>query len=386
MKWRDYVDIRVSGRDLYTFVNALRVSPAACGEQVCIGEEFRGRILRRDLKTVEQLAADFSMHLEVRELRTVMGRARKFRLRFGLAVGLLLGAALIFWQSNVVETVEIHGNVLADEQVIRSILAEEGIVRGKWIGDIDMLRVERRIQTSIHEVAWAGMRRTGNRLVIEISEARDNVPMLHERNPSNIVASHDAQIVDVTVHSGVLYHLIGDGVAKGELLVSGVRTDEYGKTTFLHANGSIIGRYTREAELTAYFTQRQTVPTGRSFRKKWLRFFSLRLPLTAGTPDFAEYKVSEQEMPLQFLGFTLPCSIMTATCEETKTSETCLTEEQATLAVNTDIVRYEKNILTDVTILSRDVTYEITQDGVTAHLRYQVEGEIGMQSEILLMH
>lgn len=386
MKWRDYVDIRVTGRDLYAFVNALRISPVACGEQVCIGKEFRGRILRRDIKTVEQLAADLSLQLNVCEIHTVMGRILKFRLRFGIILGLLLGAAIIFWQSNVVETIEIHGNVQTDERLIRAVLEEEGVVRGKWIGDIDMLHIERSLQRSIHEVAWAGMRRTGNRLVIEISEARDNLPMLHERTPSNIIAAHDAQIVGITVHSGMLCHLMGDGVVKGELLVSGVRTDEDGKSTFLHANGSIIGRYTREAELTTYISQSETLPTGRVHQKKWLRFFSLKLPLTPGTASFAECRTRQHEVPLAFLGFTLPCSLILETSEETATTETVLTEEQALLTVNADIVRFEKNLLNDVTILSRDVEYEITPESVTAHLRYQVEGEIGQQSEILLLH
>lgn len=379
---QDYCDIRVFGRNPYPFVNALRESPIACGEQCCAGEVFSGRIHRRDLEAVRTLAARFRMEVDVKEVHSLGGKLRKFRLRYGLLAGLLLGAMLIFYQSNVVETVEIQGAATVDVQKIEAVLAEEGVSRGTWIGNIDLYRCEQRIFTSFREVAWVGLRHTGNRLVVEIAEVKPKTDYLYERMPSNIVSRYDAQITGICMRSGNLRHRLGDGVAKGELLVSGVRTDDSGKSAFVHSNADITGIFTRQAELSEYLDQTETRPTGRTFLRKRLRIFGCRLPLTAGKADFPESRTHTTETPLCFLGFILPCSIEQELTEELETTESTRSADDARLQLNADIVRFEKNLLHDVTILDREIRYRTDAEAVTAELTYRLEGEIGMQSEI----
>lgn len=385
MDLHEYCDFCVSGRNPYPFINALRESHVICTQQRCIRDAFYGRVLRRDLRELERIAQDCRMELTIRERRSLLQKLQRFRFRFGLPAGLILGAALILRQSNVVETIEIQGNTDVDARVILAVLEEEGVRRGTWIPEIDLLHCENRLRTSVPEIAWAGLRRTGNRIVVQIAEERDHVPMLQERVPSNILAQYDAQITGMTVHAGTSMHLAGDGVAKGDLLVSGVRTDDHGHTTFLHSNAVITGIYTREAELTQYLRREDTIPTGRIFQKRTLRIFGLMLPLTPGTHDFASFRTSHAETPVCFLQFTLPCAILCDTFTETVTQETILSADDAKQRLNADIVRFEKNLLRDVTILDREVSYQTEDDSITAHLRYKVEGEIGTQSEIYMI-
>lgn len=385
MQWREYCEIRVSGHDLYRFVNALRQSPSACWEQRVAGNIFCGKVLRRDITAVRAIAAEYGMQIESRERRSVLGKLRRYRLRFGLLIGVLAGAAIIFWQSNIVETIEIQGTQTVDPQTLTAILEQEGVHRGTWIGSIDVLRCESRLTASDERIAWAGIHHTGNRLIVRISESRLNIPMLRERVPCNIIAARDAQITHVTVREGTLCHLIGDGVTKGSLLVSGVLSDEYGHTFYHHANADITGIYTQEAELTEYFELTQTVPTGRSFTRKWFRLFGLKLPLTPGRADYAECKILTSETPLDFLGFRLPCSILREYSQETVTSDQIRGEAETMLGLNAQIVRYEQYVLRDVTILERNIVYDTSESGITAHLSYRVEGEIGTPSEIYVI-
>ena len=334
---------------------------------------------------MRELAERRGLCLRAQTFHRGIGKVWLFRRRFGLLLGLLLAAGVIFYQSNVVETIEITGAQTADERVILALLEDEGIRRGTWIGDIDMFRAEQRVRTSLPEVAWAGMHRIGNRIVLDISEFRQNVPMLHERIPCNILAAHDAQITGAEVYSGAFCHRIGDGVRKGELLVSGVRTEESGKSVFLHANAHITGIFTQEAELSVYTSQTVQHPTGRRFTRRLLRVFGLRIPLTAGRAPFAAARTRNAEIPLVFAGFTLPCSILTETAEELETQDITLTPEEGRLALNGEIVRYEKNLLSGVKILARDIGYAETDGCMTAHLTYRLEGEIGETSEIFML-
>ena len=97
------------------------------------------------------------------------------------------------------------------------------------------------------------------------------------------------------------------------------------------------------------------------------------------------FQVTHADTPVCFLQFRLPCSVLCDTYAETNTEEIVQTEDEARLALHADIVRFEKNLLQDVTILDREITYRTTENSLTANLRYTVEGEIGEQSEIFLI-
>ncbi len=384
MNFREYCDIEASGGNPYPFINAIRQSSIACGSQHCRGSVFCCRIAQSDLAEFREIADRCRMQLQIRRKRSVLGTLRRYRARLGLAAGILLGTALLFYQSNVVETIELQGNTTVADSVILSILDAEGIHRGVWIPDIDMLHCERRLRAAVPDLAWVGIRHTGNRLVVEVTEVKHAPELLHERTPCNIIAAENAQITGVRVYCGHLERLIGDGVAKGDLLVSGMYTDERGQMSYHHAIASVTGIYEREAELAEPFTVTETVPTGNVVRQKWLRIFGLKLPLTFRQPDFAESTEAETETPFSFLGMTLPCGILQRTVTETVTTETARTEEEVRLALHAAVVRYEKNLLSDVTILDRTLDYIPGEDGITCRLHYRVEGEIGAVSDFYI--
>lgn len=384
MKIREYCDVSAKGRNPYPFINAIRQSDILCGEQHCKGEEFRCRILWSDAETLRRLAEEFHIEVHFQKKRSLIGMFRRYRLRFGILVGVLIGAGLIFYQSNIVETIEIQGNQAVYESVILSVLEQEGLHRGVWIPDIDLTHCERSVRAVIPEIAWCGIRIKGNHLTVQVTEITPQTPMLYERTPCNIVSLYDAQITDVKVYNGHLQRLIGDGVAAGEMLVSGVFQDKFGKTAYHHAIASITGIYTKEAELTEYFEVTENQYTGNSFRQRWLRIFGLHIPLTLGKPDFADFTETERETPLSLFSHTLPCGIVHRVTTERKTTHFTRSEEETMLALNAAIVRYEKNILSDVTILARTTDYIQTDEGITCRVWYQVEGEIGTESDIFI--
>lgn len=384
MKIREYCDVSAKGRNPYPFINAIRQSAIICGNQHCEGEVFRCRILQSDCEELKKLAADYHMELILHKKRSVIGFIRKYSLRLGILAGILIGTGLIFYESNIVETIEIQGNEGVYSSVILGVLENEGIAKGTWIPDIDMTHCERRVRASIPEIAWCGIRHTGNRLVVEVTEITPRTDILYERTPCNIVASCDAQITGIRIYNGHLQRLLGDGVAKGDLIVSGIFQDKNGRTTFHHAIASVTGIYTKEVELTEYYEVSESVSTGRSFRQRWLRIFGLRVPMTLGFPDFAEFTEIKSDIPFSFLSHTLPCGIQQCTTIEQQTTTIHRSEEEVKLALNASIVRYEKNILSDVTILDRTIEYSQTEEGITCHLTYRVEGEIGTESDIFI--
>lgn len=383
MTIREFCDVRADGRTPYPLINAIRQSSITCTDQYCKGEVFYCRILRRDLPELQKLAAMHHMHLEIREPKSILRKCRQYQFRFGLPLGMILGFCILFYYSNIIVTIEIQGNSLVSESVILSLLEQENVRIGCWITDIDMDYCETILRVQIPEISWAGIRHNGNKLIVEVTEETPQTEMLHERTPCHVISRYDAQITNVEVYNGQLQCLIGDGIAKGDVIVSGIITDEEGQTHFRHAYAKITGIYQQESEFTESFVISQTTQTGKSTCQKWFRLFNLEIPLQFYHPDYIESEITEQYTAFQFLGRELPCGIFKRVTSETKTSITERSEQELQLALNSAVVRYEKNFLADTEILDRKLEFETTSEQITCHVIYTVKGEIGMTAEFL---
>ena len=386
MKIREFCDIQAEGRNLYPFVNAVRNSMIACGNQYCKSNIFYCRIAKKDLSELKELAKMHHMKLTVNYQPSLLGKLKKYKFRFGILLGILLSIAVIFYYSNTVAVIEIQGAETVKESVILALLAQEGVTTGTWMTDIDMNHCETLLRLKIPEVAWAGIRNTGNRLVVQITEETPHIPMVQERTPCHIVSKYNAQITDVRVYNGQLLRLIGDGVSAGEILISGEIQNENQPVRYCHALGSVTGIYTQKTELTEYFTSRQTTHTGKRITQKWFQLFNLKIPLQLNKPDFQEFTVKEFYTPYQFSGHTLPAGIFRRITTEKHTAVTQRSEEEVLSSLNADIVRYEKNFLSEnIEILSCQKNYLTDENGITCYLTYTLKGEIGMISEFYLM-
>ncbi|MDE6730439.1 MAG: sporulation protein YqfD, partial [Oscillospiraceae bacterium] len=244
---------------------------------------------------------------------------------------------------------------------------------------------ETMLRIQIPEISWAGMRHHGSKLVVEVTEETPQVEMLRERLPCHIIARYDAQITNVEVYSGQLQCLIGDGVAKGDIIVNGLIIDpETNQQYYRHAYAKITGIYHQETDFTEPFLTSRTELTGNSVRQKWFRLFNLQIPLQFIHPDYAESQSTERDVSFQLLGKELPCGMLQKITSETQTSITERSEEEVRLALNSDLVRYEKNFLADTEILDRKLEFQTTPEGMQCHAVYTVKGEIGITSEFFI--
>ena len=383
---REYCCVRASGRSPYPLINAIRNSSISCMEQSCKGEVFSCQILKSDLPQFQKLAEFHHMHLEIQEQeRALFRKLKRYRFRFGIPLGMILSAGILFYYSNTVTNIEIQGNSVVQDSVILAMLEEQNVRPGTWITEIDMNHCETLLRIQIPEISWAGIRHHGSKLVVEVTEETPQVEMLQERTPCHIIARYDAQITNVEVYSGQLLCLIGDGVAKGDIIVNGSITDpETNQHYYRHSYAKITGIYQQETDFTEPFLTSRTELTGNSVRQKWFRLFNLRIPLQFIHPDYSEFQSAERDTAFQFLSRELPCGIFQKTTSETQTSVTERSEEEVRLALNSDLVRYEKNFLADTEILDRKLEFQTTPDGIQCHAVYTVKGEIGMTSEFFI--
>lgn len=381
---RGCVKINVSGNNLYRFINELHSRRIKVFRQYVKGGKLSAEIYRHDLTAVEETAEKYKLELSSFEYNTLSGEVIRRKKRIGLVIGavLILGASLYF--SSVIVTIDIQGNETVSDEVILSALAELGIKEGTQFGQINYIWSENQLQLMVDKIAWAGMHRTGHRLVVEVTEMTEKPEMLNEHLPCNVLSAYDAEIVSVSVLDGQLMHIVGDYVFSGDMLISGVTSDGTGHTTLHHAMGEIIGIYNSSVEFSGDFTKERLVSTGKSEKRRKLKFFSLEIPLYLGRNKYEYSETQTAEKPLVIFGKKLPISFKTTEYSEFERTETACDEETLREELMEKVYLYEKNFLSKCEILERNITENKNADTMTFTVEYRLKGNICVSKEILI--
>ncbi|WP_297960039.1 sporulation protein YqfD [uncultured Ruminococcus sp.] len=385
MRMKRRLLITAKGRELNRFVNMIHLSGTECKGQYCRGEVFRGDILRRDMKKLEAIAKECGVELKAAESDSLFARIFRYRRRTGLMAGAAAAAAAVLLMSQMLTTIDIQGNSAVSDEIIIAALDQLGVKEGSFLPCTDLRSCEKQLPFLIDEVAWAGIRRTGNSIVVQIREAEPEPDMLRTRIPCNLIADRDAEITSVHVRSGELIHIVGDYVPKGTLLVSAVTESDFGHTYVYHAMGEIRGKYTESVSFSAPFRCEETSPTGRTDTHRRLELFSLRIPLFLGRNRYGSSTETVSEKKLRLFGRELPIGI-----ERRDIAETCLTEKEYSEEELKDklmerVYLYEKNFLSDDTvILGRDIRTENSGGVLTLTVNYELEGVISQPREVFI--
>ena len=209
--------------------------------------------------------------------------------------------------------------------------------------------------------------------------------MLRERVPCNVVAAKSAKITEVTVYDGMLMKKVGDYAMEGEMLISGVISDDTGHTTVHHAMGVIKGEYEQVFETSGNFTDTRKTETGNVKNKKWLKLFTLEIPLFFGRSKFETSDVTESRRDFRLFGKYIPIGVLTKKETETARKEVTLSEEELKKNLMEKVYLYEKNFLSEsdgVEIISRNIAETVTETGISIKVNYTLSGNICRQSDI----
>ena len=266
---------------------------------------------------------------------------------------------LVFYLSNTVLRIEVYGNESISDERVKSILADYGIKIGAFIPSLDLRDSEQRIITAFDSFSWIGIRSSGCRILVDISELTEKPEMIPISTPCNVVAACDAQIVDIrNVHLGMLIPMLYDGVRKGDILISGTIDGKLDHDYFVHAMGEIIGRYDREVTFEQSYVD-SVINYGTEKTKKSLYLFGLKIPLYLNKEEKFEYEYSEEIKYARLFNLELPVGIVEADLKPYTVDEIEYSPEQAKIILESKISVYEKNFIKDkdITVVGKEIEF-----------------------------
>lgn len=382
---RGIVDFEAVAAEPETFLNILKQSSAAVSDVKYKNGKLSGKIYNSDLPQITALAEKNGVLFSIVGKRGSIFTIRKYRLRIGLAIGLFLAFAMVFYLSNIVMSIEIYGNETITDKQAEAILNDCGIRIGTFIPCIDLREIERQVVSSTENIAWIGIRSSGCIIQAEISEISSPPEMVPKNTPCNVVSSRDAQIVDIKgVYLGMLVPMLYDGVKKGDILVSGTVENGKGGVYFVHAMGEIIGRYNEKVTFSQPFSDEITDHKG-TVTRKYLNFFGAKIPLFVGRNDLENYEYDETSSYFQILNIKLPIGTTTAEYKLFDKEEVRYTPEKAKQILEDKIRLYEMNFYDgeDITIVDKEVFFSENDKGMSVTVKYTIEGDIGVTKEIM---
>ena len=175
--------------------------------------------------------------------------------RFGLLIGGVLFAVLLWVSTLFVWRVDIVGSEKLSREQTRAELSEMGVKVGAFISDIDRVAAINRFLTEHPEISWAALNFKGTTAVLVLRETEEK-PDVEEKEDTKLwVAAEDGVVRSVLVHEGTALIKAGAPVKKGDLLISGLISGSGMQITdtpilkMSGAVGSVKADVTRSAEV-----------------------------------------------------------------------------------------------------------------------------------------
>ncbi len=250
LRWlRGYVIFTAVGKFTARLINLAMVSNITIINPVGEKGKLTAQVTIADYKELCKLRKKAMVQLKIVKKAGLPFVLYKNRNRKGLAVGAVLFILINHILSMFLWTIDINGVNTVSRYEIQQCLSDNGIYVGALKSNIDVGKSERDFSLQLGKVGWMSVNIMGNTATVEISESYD-IPQILDESPCNLKAVKTGQIIKMDVRQGKNAVNLGDGVAKGQLLVSGiVEVADTGKFSFVHSDGEIYAGVTSESKI-----------------------------------------------------------------------------------------------------------------------------------------
>lgn len=236
---RGYVDFEAKGKFPERFlnltvrngINIWNTVPNESGLSSCMNVY--------DYKKIRKTAKKARVKCKVTSRHGLPFAVNKYKSRSGLFFGAVLSLVLIIFLSNFVWAINVQKTDFVSQQRVYSVLKDNGLYDGVWIWKLDTGKIERQTALTLKDIGWMSINITGTTARVEIKQKVDKPKLDENKTPCNLKASQDGVITKLNVKCGETKVLKGSGVAKGQLLVSGILDTKMQTINCVRSKGEI---------------------------------------------------------------------------------------------------------------------------------------------------
>lgn len=271
-----------------------------------------------------------TLTLQVVQRQGIRFFLHRYRRRKGMALGLFCSVLFLFAMQNFIWDIEVHGNQTVSDQAILETLKELKLDIGTPKDQIKSNQLAQRLVLRHPEMAWAAVNVLDCRVVIELQERVYPPEPVEKDQPANVIAQEEGVILSTHVKGGKAVVKKGDGVAKGDLLITGLLEDSYGRMVVRHGWGEVIARVEQTVTVEVPLEQTFWKPAKGSVCSRWLQVLGVRLPLSLPFwPWKGAVSETQTQRPVMLGELELPLTIHETILTPLEPETIRLTEQEA---------------------------------------------------------
>lgn len=379
---RGYVSFAVRGRYPERFINICLSRGVRLWNVSRKEEEFSACMYRGDYLRIRRLAKSSGVRLSLISKSGLPDFLFRYRGRAGIVLGACAFIISVFIMSQFIWSIDVTGLGTLSETEVREALRAEGLYIGAFKPSMDYQAISRAVMLKRREIGWIAVNVTGSYASVEIKEEAQPPKVEDKSAPCNVKAKADGLILTVEAHEGETVITEGSGVISGQLLVSGVMTDELGGVRLVHASARVIAETAAEAAFSLPDSITVMKPDGESTERKAFDILGLRAPYcfgSVGSPYSVSRTVCESPRPL---GTTLPIGLVTERVSSLQKRDISLDENSAKELLIKQSELYEIFALADRTVTGRSYSLTRGEGGYTLRVTYTCVGDIACSEPI----
>lgn len=276
--------------------------------------ELSAQVAVSDYKNLCKLRKKARVKLKITKKTGLPFILYRNRNRGGLIAGFALFLAMINILSMFVWSIDIQGQNTVSTQRLKTVLAENGLYIGAYKNNYNIQSLERDISLSLGQVGWFTVNLMGSTAYVSLSESIDKPKIDKNDNPCNLKAKESGQIVKIEVSKGSNAVKVGDGVAKGQMLVSGIVEDEEKNKVYIaHSEGKVFAEVRREQEIAIEKKRSIDLPEEETIKRSGIEIMGFFIPASLKNIPNNQYNTTVTNSSLTVNGTSLPINIIEET-------------------------------------------------------------------------
>ena len=347
---------------------------------------FSAKAKTADIKYIRQIAEKSMCDLHIINEHGFLHILKKYKNRFGLIIGFILWSIAIKYLTGFVWNINITVPPMINEFEIRRELRELGFYEGARLDSFDADIIKNDIFTQDDRISWITINIVGTEAEVNVSQNLAlNIDNKQKIPASNIISSADGTITRMEIQKGYSAVKIGDGIRKGQLLVSGVKEYTDGSSAIFDSNAKIYAKTFRTVTMSIpkSFESLEKLPD--TLTKNDINIMGLTLPLTLHGNPKGDYIKNTSSYQIDILGHGIPVYILSETWQKYKKQPVHLTDKQAETLLKNKLKLYEIFMLysaNKATILNKNLKFSQNKTDYILTAEYSIEEDIAQKSII----
>ncbi len=298
--FKGYVIIRVEGLTLERLLNlsaAHNIYLWDIKRQNNIVLEMKSTV--RGFKELREIVKKVGCRVEIKEKIGFPFVIMRLRERKMLVTGFLLFVVTIFLLTSTIWKIEILGNEQTPKENIVSLLKEHNISTGKLKFNIKKQTIKDVLIDNYDYFSFISVNIKGTKLIIEVKEQDLPPEKIDKSYPCHVVAKKKGVIVKVIPRSGRAIVEKGEVVNEGEVLITGILSNENTQENiFVHADGEVYALTRYSSIIKEPIIKNEERFTGKVYRQKGMKVNNKGIMFMKGSIPYENYKEFEVEKDL----------------------------------------------------------------------------------------